>query len=316
MRILGISGSLRRDSYNTKLLREAGRLLPPGAELVEFDGLKAVAPYDADDEASPVPPRGVFELRAAIAEADAILIATPEYNHSIPGVLKNAIDWASRPTADAALKNKPVAVIGTSTGMFGAVWAQAETRKALAGAGARVIDRELPVGSADEQFHPLDGRLVDEDLRIELGGIVARARLRSAARPAAGDLRGQHLDPVAPRVAGEEAAAAGDAIVPADVRAGRRQRLGQRVELRVGAGAQAGMGLGRGREVLGHADVQLLRAGREPDAAARSQLLGLLELAQPEQAAVEAARLALAAGRRGDLHVVEAVDHPNTPSGS
>jgi chromate reductase len=172
MRILGISGSLRRDSYNTKLLREAGRLLPPGAEFVEFDGLKAVAPFDADDEASPVPPRGVFELRAAIAEADAILIATPEYNHSIPGVLKNAIDWASRPTAEAALKNKPVAVVGTSTGMFGAVWAQAETRKALAGAGARVIDRELPVGSADEQFHPLDGRLVDEDLRTELGGIV------------------------------------------------------------------------------------------------------------------------------------------------
>jgi chromate reductase len=173
MHILGISGSLRRDSYNTKLLREAGRLLPPGAEFVEFDGLKAVAPFDADDEASPVPPRGVFELRAAIAEADAILIATPEYNHSIPGVLKNAIDWASRPTAEAALKNKPAAVIGTSTGMFGAVWAQAETRKALAGAGARVIDRELPVGSADEQLHPLDGRLVEKDIETELGGILA-----------------------------------------------------------------------------------------------------------------------------------------------
>ena len=85
MRILGISGSLRRDSYNTKLLREAGRLLPPGVELVEFDGLKDVAPYDADDEASPIPPRGVYELRAAIAEADAVLIATPEYNHSIRG---------------------------------------------------------------------------------------------------------------------------------------------------------------------------------------------------------------------------------------
>src|SRR3954447_16800807 len=191
MRVLGISGSLRRDSYNTKLLREAGRLLPPGVELVEFDGLKAVAPFDADDEAAPIPPRGVFELRGgggggaarpALAEADAVLIATPEYNHSIPGVLKNAIDWASRPKAEAALKNKPAAVIGTSTGMFGAVWAQAETRKALAGAGARVIDRELPVASADEQFHPLDGRLVDEDLRIELGGIVHE--LVSEAQPA------------------------------------------------------------------------------------------------------------------------------------
>jgi chromate reductase len=172
VRVLGISGSLRRDSYNTKLLREAGRLLPPGVEFVEFDGLKAVAPFDADDEASPIPPRGVFELRAAIGDADAIVIATPEYNHSIPGVLKNAIDWASRPKAEAALKNKPVAVIGSSTGMFGAVWAQADTRKALAGAGARVIDRELPVGLADEQFHPLDGRLVDKDIETELGGIL------------------------------------------------------------------------------------------------------------------------------------------------
>ena len=128
-------------------------------------------------------PRGVFELRAAIADADAILIATPEYNHSIPGVLKNAIDWASRPKADAALKNKPVAVIGTSTGMFGAVWAQAETRKALAGAGARVIDRELPVGSADEQFHPLDGRLVEKDLETRARRHPGRAgRVRSSPR--------------------------------------------------------------------------------------------------------------------------------------
>ena len=186
MRILGISGSLRRDSYNTKLLREAGRLLPPGAEFVEFDGLKAVAPYDADDEASPVPPRGVFELRAAIAEADAILIATPEYNHSIPGVLKNAIDWASRPTAEAALKNKPVAVVGTSTGMFGAVWAQAETRKALAGAGARVIDRELPVGSADEQFHPARRPPGRRGPRTELGGIVHELVSRGRSPPCSG----------------------------------------------------------------------------------------------------------------------------------
>jgi chromate reductase len=97
-------------------------------------------------------------------------------------VLKNAIDWASRPKADAALKNKPVAVIGTSTGMFGAVWAQAEARKALAGAGARVLDRELPVGTADEQFHPLDGRLVDRDLETELGGILVE--LVAEAQPA------------------------------------------------------------------------------------------------------------------------------------
>src|SRR5215210_1899901 len=110
MRILGISGSLRRESHNSML------------------------------------------LRAAIAEADAVLIATPEYNYSIPGVLKNAIDWASRPSASAVMRNKPAAVVGASTGMFGAVWSQAETRKSLAGAGARVIDRELPVAEAHSAF--------------------------------------------------------------------------------------------------------------------------------------------------------------------
>src|SRR5215208_3521064 len=106
MRILGISGSLRRDSYNSKLLREAGRLLPPGVELVEFDGLKAVAPYDAYDELAPIPPRGVFELRSAIGGADTALLATPENNHSIPVVLKNAIARAPPPKAAAPLKNK------------------------------------------------------------------------------------------------------------------------------------------------------------------------------------------------------------------
>src|SRR2546421_11532465 len=95
MRVLGISGSLRRDSHNRRLLRAAAELLPPGAELVEFTGLKSVPPYDEDDEANP--PIGARRLRDAIADADAILIATPEYNSSIPGQLKNAVDWASRP---------------------------------------------------------------------------------------------------------------------------------------------------------------------------------------------------------------------------
>src|SRR5437870_2109988 len=156
MIVLGISGSLRRDSHNTKLLRAAAELLPPGAELVEFDALKAVPPYDEDDEASPA--IGARRLREAIARADAVLFATPEYNGSIPGQLKNAVDWASRPRAAAALAGKPVAVIGASTGMFGAVWAQAELRKVLSTAGARVVDRELPVADADEAFGE-DGRL-------------------------------------------------------------------------------------------------------------------------------------------------------------
>lgn len=169
MRVLGISGSLRRDSHNRRLLRAAAELLPPGAELVEFDGLKAIPPFDEDDEHAPG--AAVDAWRAAIAQADVVLFATPEYNGSVPGALKNAIDWASRPAKSAALRNKPAAVIGASTGMFGAVWAQADLRKVLATAGARVIDRELPVAAADEAF-TADGRLVEAEHHDELASIL------------------------------------------------------------------------------------------------------------------------------------------------
>jgi len=172
MRVLGISGSLRRDSYNTKLLRAAGDLLPPGAELVVWEELKAVPPYDADDDVPGAAPPAVASLREAVAEADAILIATPEYNQSLPGQLKNALDWLSRPLATNPALNKPVAVIGASTGMFGAVWSQAEARKVLASLGARVIDRELPVPSASDQFDA-ENHLIDRDLITQLGGILA-----------------------------------------------------------------------------------------------------------------------------------------------
>src|SRR3954452_5339052 len=160
MRVLGISGSLRRDSHNTKLLRVAGELAEEhGAEFEVFDGLKAISPYDEDDDARPGP-ASVARLRRAIAGADAVLFATPEYNSSIPGVLKNAVDWASRPVDTNPLRNKPVAVIGASTGMFGAVWAQAELRKVLGSAGGRVTDVELAVGHAHEHLdaagHPTD----------------------------------------------------------------------------------------------------------------------------------------------------------------
>jgi chromate reductase, NAD(P)H dehydrogenase (quinone) len=170
MRVLGISGSLRRDSHNRRLLRAAADLLPPEVELVIFEGLKELPPFDEDDELAPGP--AVAGWREAIADADALLFATPEYNSSIPGQLKNAIDWASRPVASAALRNKPSAVVGASTGMFGAVWAQAELRKALASAGARVIDRELPLAAADEAFNA-DGTLVEHDQMLELDGILA-----------------------------------------------------------------------------------------------------------------------------------------------
>jgi len=160
VRVLGISGSLRRDSHNMALLRAAGELVEEeGAEFEVFDGLKAIPPYDEDDNVGSGP-TAVAHLRQAIADADALLFATPEYNSSIPGVLKNAVDWASRPQATSPLRNKPVAVIGASTGMFGAVWAQAELRKVLGATGARVVEVELAVGHAherlDAQGHPAD----------------------------------------------------------------------------------------------------------------------------------------------------------------
>jgi len=149
MRVLGISGSLRRGSYNSALLRAAAERLPAGAELVPYEGLAEIPPYDADLE-EPGAPAAVEDLRAAIRAADAVLVATPEYNHSIPGQLKNALDWVSRPAGQSALMGKPAAVVGASTGMFGAVWAQAEARKVLGALGGRVVEAELPVARAQE----------------------------------------------------------------------------------------------------------------------------------------------------------------------
>jgi len=165
MRILGISGSARRDSHNTKLLRAAAELLPAGVELVEWEGLGALPIFDEDLEADR--PEPVADLHAAMADADAVLIATPEYNHSIPGGLKNALDWASRPHSENPLRNKPALVIGASTGLFGAVWAQAEARKVLAALGAKVLEHELPVGLADGAFAQ-DGTLADPELSERL----------------------------------------------------------------------------------------------------------------------------------------------------
>ena len=170
MKVLAISGSLRDDSFNTNLLRAAAELAPGGVEVELWNGLKAVPPFDEDDEGEQVP-AGVVELYDAIAGADALLFATPEYNSSIPGQLKNAIDWASRPKATAPIRNKPSAVIGASTGMFGAVWAQAELRKVLASAGARVIEGELPVPAAHTRFDE-HGRLADAEIRERLAEIV------------------------------------------------------------------------------------------------------------------------------------------------
>jgi chromate reductase len=164
-RILGISGSLRRDSHNTSLLRAAAEAAGPDIEFELYDGLKQIPPYDEDDDVDPRP-ESVARLNEAIAAADAVFFSTPEYNSSIPGQLKNAIDWVSRPVATNALRNKPVAVVGASTGGFGAVWAQAELRKVLAAVGARVLDLELPVPHAHTRFE--DGGLTDDEIRTRL----------------------------------------------------------------------------------------------------------------------------------------------------
>jgi chromate reductase len=168
-RVLGISGSLRRDSHNTSLLRAAAEAAGPDLELELYDGLKQIPPYDEDDDVHPRPAE-VARLNAAIEEADAVLFSTPEYNSSIPGQLKNAVDWISRPLATNVLRNKPVAVVGASTGGFGAVWAQAELRKVLSTLGARVLDVELPVPHAHTRFD--EGDLTDDEIRAALTEVL------------------------------------------------------------------------------------------------------------------------------------------------
>jgi chromate reductase len=187
--LLFVSGSLRRGSYNTALLREAANALPDGVGHVWLDGIGRLPLYGEDHRRGRAP-AAVERLRHAIAAADAVLIATPEYNGSIPGGLKNAVDWASRPFPDNAWRDKPVAVIGASTGIFGAVWAQAELRKSLRSTGARVIEAELAVGSAHEAFLP-SGALRDPDLAAGLCDVLTalvdaqpERELELAGRPA------------------------------------------------------------------------------------------------------------------------------------
>jgi len=180
MRVLGIAGSLREASHNAALLRAAGELLPEGAELTIWGRLREVPPYDEDAEGAA--PHAVADLKSAIAAADAVIFATPEYNHSIPGQLKNAIDWVSRPLANNPLRGKPVLVVGASTGLFGAVWAQAELRKVLSSLGAQVLDEELPVGQCDERRAAFDAELLEAlDERVSALCDLAGGRERVAA---------------------------------------------------------------------------------------------------------------------------------------
>jgi chromate reductase len=177
MRILAVSGSLREDSFNTSLLRAALEAAPEGVELELWEGIGELPFYDQDLEGDYVP-ESVRRLREDWAAADAILFSTPEYNGSVPGGLKNAIDWASRPRQDAVLRNKTVAVVGASTGQFGALWAQQDLKRILGVAGARVVGTEIPVGRAEERFDA-EGRFLDgeifEQLRLHLTTLASEA---------------------------------------------------------------------------------------------------------------------------------------------
>ena len=174
IRILGFAGSLRRNSFNRGLIRAAAESAPAGISLDIFD-LSDIPLYNQDVEDAGEPP-SVVAWKRAIAEADGLLVATPEYNHGVPGVLKNALDWASRPRTTSPLRDKPVAVTGASPGMGSTARAQAELREACVFTGACVMPQpELLVGAAASHF---DGRghLVDEDIRASLIELVEALR--------------------------------------------------------------------------------------------------------------------------------------------
>ena len=163
VRILGIAGSLRRQSYNRGALRAATELTPEGAtiEIFELEGLPA---FNQDEDQNP-PPK-VVELKKRIREADAILFVTPEYNYSIPGVLKNAIDWASRPYGDSAWNGKPVAIMGASVGAIATARAQYHLRQIMVFLNMFPINQpEVMIGNAGEKFDT-DGNLTDEKTKV------------------------------------------------------------------------------------------------------------------------------------------------------
>jgi chromate reductase, NAD(P)H dehydrogenase (quinone) len=179
VKVLGISGSLREASHNTALLRAAQRLAPEGMQLELYDELELIPPYNEDRDGDAAP-AAATRLRELVADADAVLFATPEYNGSTPGQLKNALDWLSRPRGNAAIFGKTAAVIGASTGAYGGIWAQADLRKSLGIAGARLVEAELAVGNAGEHLYA-DGEIVDADTHEKLAQVLAD--LEQTARP-------------------------------------------------------------------------------------------------------------------------------------
>ncbi|MFY9553486.1 MAG: NAD(P)H-dependent oxidoreductase [Blastocatellia bacterium] len=159
VRILGIAGSLRRESYNRAALRAAAQLVPAGATLDIFE-LDGIPGFNQDDEQNP--PVKIVELKSRIREADALLIVTPEYNYSVPGVLKNAIDWASRPYGDSAWDGKPVAIMGASIGTIGTARAQYHLRQMFVFLNMLPVNRpEVMIGNASARFDS-EGNLTDK----------------------------------------------------------------------------------------------------------------------------------------------------------
>ena len=174
VKVLALLGSLRKASINRQLAERAVDTAPDGVTVTLFDGLGELPFYNEDIDNEDVPP-SVVALREAAGDADAALVVTPEYNGSIPGVLKNAIDWLSRPFGNSALKGKPMAVIGVAMGQYGGVWAHDETRKSFGIAGPRVVeDLKLSVqGKSLDGKHPRENAEVAANLRDIVGKLAA-----------------------------------------------------------------------------------------------------------------------------------------------
>ncbi|MFE7815471.1 NAD(P)H-dependent oxidoreductase [Streptomyces sp. NPDC057433] len=184
VRILALVGSLRSGSHNRQLAEAAVTFAPEGSEIVLHEGLGEIPFYNEDIDVEGTVPAAAARLREAVADADALLLFTPEYNGTIPAVLKNAIDWLSRPFGASALGQKPVAVVGTAFGQYGGVWAQDEARKALGIAGGKVIeDIKLSIPGSMTRFagiHPADdsevaGRLTEVIVRLNSHATAATA---------------------------------------------------------------------------------------------------------------------------------------------
>ena len=182
--ILGIAGSIREGSFNRSALRAAQSLVPDGVSLETFDALGEIPPFNQDEEHRP--PAAVVDLKARVRAADAILFVTPEYNYSVPGVLKNAIDWASRPYGDSAWEDKPVAVMGASVGVFGTARAQYHLRQTFVFLNMHPINRpEVMIGAASQRFDD-GGNLTDETSKELIRQLLANLadwtrRLRGSA---------------------------------------------------------------------------------------------------------------------------------------